>query len=475
MPEDGGGGYSQPLISVTGHPLTSAEIHNGLRLSILASCSGVFWFTVLFNFPWTMFLKEIGASTQTMGWIVALPQLAMMVQVPATLWSEHLARRKTFWGLVTMPQRPLLLLPLAVALWAGAGTITVTVTLVTMAVCFVLGNIGAPAWWSWMSELVPPAERGRFWGNRHAWVLAVQLASFVIIGALLDAFAASGFGCFIVVFGLAAVLGTLDIALFLRVPEPLYRPGVIDPSIGRRILTPLADRNFRRLTLALAVWALATSMVAFYWPLHLKAQFQVSFTHMSLLGMAGAAGAALTGLPWGRILDRIGQRRAVAISMFLTPLSAAVWFFLPEGSCSPAERLGLRFLGAWWSQPMPEAIWVLVPFFLVGGGLGTGVILGHYGLSAALTPRQGRAMAMAVFWTCLGLGASLGPVFAGWLVDSMTLHPALAALPGGRPIDPMMVLAVIQALLAWLLAIPLLTSVHLPPHRPSQAMVRPDP
>ena len=52
--------------------------------------------------------------------------------------------------------------------------------LAAVAFSFLIEGFAAPSWTSWMADLVPPALRGRFWGQRQALVNLVSLITIAI-------------------------------------------------------------------------------------------------------------------------------------------------------------------------------------------------------------------------------------------------------------------------------------------------------
>ena len=211
--------------------ISSGALRRGLRLSVAASSLGMVFFAVILNMPFQMLLEALGASGFIIGLFGTIRQLALLAQIPGSLLMEHLKRRKVAWAVLGVIHRLLVLVPAWLAWRRPHDPDTVFLILAAIAVSFVIESLAAPAWTSWMADLVPPSVRGRFWGRRQAVVSIVSLAAIAGAGWLLDFFrtrgdqetALAGFSLLLVV---AAIFGVGDILLHGGVPEPQRRPAL---------------------------------------------------------------------------------------------------------------------------------------------------------------------------------------------------------------------------------------------------------
>jgi hypothetical protein len=99
---------------------------------------------------------------------------------------------------------------------------------------------------------------------------------------------------------------------------------------------------------------------------------------------------------------------------------------------------------------------------LVIGGFYAGIQLCQYRLTQMFTPNTGRTVAMAVHWSTAGLIGSVGALSGGWIKDHMPPAWTTHVLPGGTHFSYFHVLILLQTLLAWCVALPLLASVKDP-------------
>ena len=128
---------------------------------------------------------HLHVGTLLTGVIVALPQLAQIVQIPGawtTAWLGH--RRACVWfvGASRLVSLPLALLPLWRPSQGTAGALLIAVA----SVAALLGVLGNNAWVAWMGELVPRRIRGRYFGRRVALCTMGSAAASAGAGLLLD-------------------------------------------------------------------------------------------------------------------------------------------------------------------------------------------------------------------------------------------------------------------------------------------------
>jgi MFS family permease len=449
-------------LKVDGRPLGEREVQRGLRLNIVAGCLGMMWGAIVSGMPLTMFMKSIGASGVMIGLTTTVGQVAMALQIPAALLAERVTSRKAFFGGFMIPHRLLWFLPSLLPFILGGESRWLAPAVVgTVAVSGALAQLGSASWWSWMADLVPEERRATFWGRRHSIVSVASLFSLLAAGYLLDAFPDPGtpggtFLGFALVFGLAALAGTSDIVLHLGVPEP--RPAAAADRLGvlARLLKPFINRDFLWLTLAIGVWTFSMGVTGQFGLIYLSREIHLSYAMLSYLGVAGLVGASLAGVMWAYVMDRVGARNFGAIMMLLAPLLNLPWFFLREGTVA-FQWPGLV------SFELNQVMLVLVINSVFAGLCFSGVALAQVSLLPALSPAEGRTMAMAAHWSVVGLIGALGPVAGGKLMDALDawirVNAAGWRLPTGLPLSFFHILLLVHMALVWLVAVRFMLAV----------------
>ncbi|MEI8234721.1 MAG: MFS transporter [Verrucomicrobiota bacterium] len=445
--------------TATGRRITSVQVQQAMRINVAAGCLGMLWFAMSLNMPLTMFMEAVGAGGFLIGLLTAVRQCVMAVQVPSAFISEHLGSRKQFWAGTALVHRALWFVIAGIVLcwkpdswWIPVGVVSL------VGLSDLIGNMGSAAWNSWMADLIPAKNAGRFWGRRQSIVTAASLLGMAIAGFALDQFRMPGsnktsaFG-FALVFAIAAVCGVGDVLVHLWVKEPRPAPAEVKARPLKRLLAPLRNHDFRHLTFAMGIWSFGCSMLGPFSIVYLKRYFPVTYTHVAVITIAGSLGSVATSFILGSLTDRLGPRVLCAILMILAPLTAVPWFFVDASFLT----FHLPILGLW---SIPKVVVIIGIFTFLGGSVFSGVSPCQLRLAALLSNSSGRTMAMAVHWAIIGIIAALGSLAGGWFMDYFNAHPPLCLLTNGTAFSFLHAIIIAFALLTWGIAMPLVLSIR---------------
>lgn len=437
--------------------ISEEELTASLRMNVIAGALGTVWTVAVYGLPLPLFMEAIKASGFQLGLMGAVRQAAMFAQLPSAFIVERLDRRKVYWAVIASIHRALWLVPaLLPFVWPQGAAHWVVVLIVALGLSDALGNASTAPWLSWMADLLPERRAGRFWGGRQRLLSAVVFIAALAFGWILDAASGSGHALtgFAIVFGTAAVFGIADIVVHARVAEPAPVRSTPGQSVPRRIMQPLRNRGFRRVTLAMGAWVAALAMPGYFYGtpgffnvVYLHDAFGASYSQASWLILASATGAILWSRTIGHRIDEYGARRVAMFLMAVGPLFTLTWFF-----ASPS-RLELPLLGS-----VPQPVVLMSVASLIIGGFYAGMQLCQYRLTQAFTGQAGRTVAMAVHWSFVGVIGALGALSGGWLKDHVPPSWSTFTVPGGAPLSYFHVIIVLQVLLAWGVALPMLWS-----------------
>ena len=386
-------------VAATGRGLRLVERIRGARLRasmqsvVWAWCFGAVFYAISVGAPLTVFARTMGASTAAFGFLAALPFLTMLIQLPASYFVEALQHRKPFFLATAYAQRLLWVLIACVPWlfgWLGsAGQVTALIVLVSAA--SLLGACAAPAWWSWLSMLVPERVRGRYIARRATIGLWLSIPAVLLAGLLLDW--ASGGGTTIVlaacslVFLAAAVCGVMDIRVIdRRVAEPAKPPQQTRLPLRAVLTEPLADVGFRRYLLyTLALNASVGMLIGYLWLYVLEDIGVTKSVAGIMLMICPSLGLAAATNGWGLLNDRYGRKATLLCASMLTVL-------LPAG----------------WLMVHPGLFWPGFILTFVGGVGWAGVQQANTNIVLAYSERTGRSTYSAVWSMAIAVGIALG-------------------------------------------------------------------
>ena len=453
------------LLDTNGQRVTELDIQRSLRVNIVAGFFGTLWMAMSINYSLTLFMEAIGASGVMIGLMMTARQMMVTAQIPAALLfenlPEHRGARKRYWAIPALVHRFIWFIVAALALWGKPGALWLPwAVIIIVGLSDFSANASAPMWYSWMADLIPHKTAGQFWGRRQSIVTVGLLLGLALAGFLLDHFRIPGTGKtsplgFALVFGIGAVFGVMDILIHLKVREPRRSPTPRHTGIASRLLAPLRNPDFLRLTLAMSAVAVAMAMLGPYGLIYLKRNYPVTYTHIAILNMIGSLGAVLASYSMGKLSDRIGPRVLCAILIIVAPLTATSWFFIN----TTYVTLHLPWIGEW---SVPQAVLNQAFATFLGGALFSAIFPCQLRLAALLSSTSGRTMAMAVHWSILGIIGSLGSILGGAIMDWFSAHPQHYIFPSGTSFSFFHVILGVLTLILWGISLPLILSTRGP-------------
>ncbi len=468
-----------PVAVADGGGFSDTQVRRYLRVNIVAGSLGVVWWAIILGMPMTMLLEALGASGFQMGAITTLLQVTMVLQIPGALIVDRLKGRKPYWFRINLVSRGLwLVLPLLLVMFPGHPARIAQAVLLMVGISAGLHSLAAAAWWSWMVDLVPDANRARFWGARQSWTVASYLAATGLAGYLLDHFAGMGGAArwlgFEILLILAVVLGVVDVLVHGTIPEPPTSRTPAGVPWQERLWRPLTYPDFRRLTLSMGVYTFSMGLVSLG-IVYLKRDFGVSYSQLSAITILANLGAIAIGFGGGYLMQRIGGRAFGAILLILAPLLSLIWFIVHPHAINLQQLFGgplglpvralLGLLPETWqvqvaAYRLPQVIWLLLGINFFAGLIHGGLSLCQIHLSGALAPKEGRTVAMAVHWCTVGLIGAAGALIAGGVMDYFVAHPLNMHLPSGIPVSFYHVLIIVQMVVIWGVALPMFLRIR---------------
>lgn len=348
------------------------------------------------------FALELGATNTVVGVIASIGPLAQILQLPSILLVERVRLRKLL-TLLTSGIGRLMWPAIAAIPFVFAEKYWIAALVLLLVLHFGFGNVSGCAFNSWVRDLVPIAQFGRFF--------AIRMAIATFAGAMLSVGGAvyidrrvhdhgSALGAYSIVFLVAAGFALTGLLFIARMPEPTM-PRERSGGILDLLRPPLRDPNFRRLLVFLGLWNFTINFAAPFYAVYLIRYLGMSMVWVIGLSVLSQMFNVFFFRLWGGLADRFSNKSVLTVSGPLFIFSFLIWPFttMPEP----------HFM----TKPLLIAIHVLAGISTAGVTLCTGNIafkLAPYGKATAY---------LAMNALIGGVAATIAPVIAGLTADRL--------------------------------------------------------
>jgi len=247
-----------------------------------------------------------------------------------------------------------------------------------------------------LADSAPPAERGRSFGFHRAMDTSGAVVGLAIAATVIYFVQGGGLELSLRTYQRLVLIGIVPAALavvilikFVREREIKPRAGSQPPLIfGLKRLAAGFDTRFKVFLAVMALFTLGNSSDFF---VVLRAQnLEVSVLHITLMLVVFNATYAAVSLPAGKLSDRLGRRRVIAMGWGVYALI----------------YLGFALAGEVWQ------VWLLFAGYGVYYGIVDGVARA---LVADLVPAEKRGTAYGLYHGVVGLTLLPASLIAGWL------------------------------------------------------------
>lgn len=441
--------------------IRGASLRRALNFVTAAWLFGSVWATATAGAPITVFAEKLGASEFQFGVLSALPFIASLLSMPASLLIDRTGARKGIFLLTLYVQRvmwlPIGLVPLWMVHRGGAASApaAMLVLLVLLFFMHASGNVGAPAWVSWMADLVPQRSRGRYFSRRRQLGILPSIPAAWAAGWILDRYAGNDpvhvIGVCSILFVCSAVFGIMDIAAFEFVPAIPMRPKL--PGEMRKVFTePLKSRQFLWFAGFVATLTFAVSFMGQFVTLYLIEQVGAGNTGTQMIVMVAPMLAQLATLgAWGIVADRMGKKPVLVLaSLGLVPVGLG-WCFMTGGS-----------------------IWLGFVLSALGGLLWAGIEVANFNLVLELSGggEVGGSGFAAVNSVIINIAGCFGGLASGVIAELLRHWHWTPAALGFKTFNFYDVLFALSGVLRLLAVAIFLPHIHEPAARPSREALR---
>lgn len=452
----------QPAMRSPRRPLPSRVRRRALRLTTLAWVFGSVWATVIAGAPLTEFARGLGLSNFGFGVLSGIPFVATLISLPAVLLTERSGKRKLIFLISLYAQRlmwiPIALVPIWMIGHGRAMSSGVSGTfLALMFLMYAVGNVGGPAWTSWMADIVPDRSRGKYFSVRRQIGILSGIPAALLSGWLMDRSLHNGLGhaqlmslCSII-FLWSTAFGVADIHCFHYVADVPKAPRRV--KLLSAFSRPLKDRQFLWFGGFVATLVFAVSFMGQFVTLFLEEQVHASNIGTQMITLVAPMVAQLAVFSvWGVAADRMGKKPVLALA-----------------------ALGMVPVGLGWMAMTEHRIWLGYLLSALGGMLWAGVEIANLNLVLELScgddGQEPDSSFIAVNSVIINVAGFLGGMASGWIAQALA-HMHWQPITGIKAFtfyDVLFALSAVMRLLAVLVFLPHLKE---PKARPAREALR---
>ncbi len=348
----------------------------------------------------TGFAVYLGMNELMIGIVGAIPFMVTIFQQPTSYLLHKGGKRKRTAYLAAAAARLTWVFILLFALFPVSNVSAKCMGILSLIfLSHGFASMSYVAWLSWTSDLVPEKIRGRFFGTRNMLCGAAGILAILVFGRLLDYLKTGSRGLtfgFSITFVSAVAFGMLSLHYLNQIIEVPIDTSVHHVPFRKNMTLLLKDTNFRNFLAFTCVWNFAVYFASPFFTLYFLRDLNFSYGFVAALAMISSLADLLGMRVWGKISDRVRNRAIIRVASWVAVFLPLVWATVRPGI-------------------------TVIPVFLhlVGGSFWAGINLCMNNFLLGIAPRQSRGLYISLYSIAGGVGASIGPILAGFAVTSL--------------------------------------------------------
>lgn len=337
---------------------------------------------------------HLGAGDLELGILAAIPQVAMLLQLPFSMLVNRTHKRKIYLLTIGLISR---------FIWMFFGLLpllsqTFFSPLHVLFVLLTISSVGAAminvCWFPWFSDIAPLSIRGRWLSIRESVLSAASLIFGIIVAYLLDILPEEI--KYICVFLFGGIVGTLDMICFGFAPEVWYGDSCEKSHVRETFKEAFNNKPFMKLILMWTVWSFTSNLSGTYYIPYAMNCMGLSFMQVTLFGTVASSVATMLIVPrWGKALDRFGSRNVMMVGCVGASLAPVFYLFSTQGN-----------------------IWPMFLYSTIGAVFWSASNLAANSMQLSSSPEKNRPTYIALY-SCITslIGTALGTMCGGWFLE----------------------------------------------------------
>ncbi|BAY08218.1 MFS transporter [Calothrix sp. NIES-2098] len=389
---------------------------DGIRTSLRASTLDAVFATVFGvatgGILLSNFLLELGASPVVFGMLSSIPMLVNLVQPLGAYLSERSSSR-FYYSLRTHGIARLLWLILGIGIigssWIGltSGQL-VLLTLLVVLFSGLLGGLGSASWLSWLATIVPRRLRGRYFGLRNSAASLTNLLCVPVAGLAVSHWFGGTLQGYGVVLLVAIVFGLISLGCqyFQMDMNPAlqnsslvkYQQSSEYAATSKNECTSIwSNSNFLKFLLYYGFWMLAVNLSAPFFNFYMLDRLKLDVSYVTLYGSLQAGANMLLIVLWGKLADKIGNRRILMLIGILVALTPLLWMGVSANT---------------WNI----LLWLPL-LHIFTGGTWAAIDLCNNNIQLGIAPLKNQSIYFAIASAVAGVSGALGSTIGGFIAQ----------------------------------------------------------
>lgn len=286
------------------------------------------------------YLIAMNASNNQIAALTSTPNLiAPLTQLFTSKAMEKYSRKKIFS--ISILIQSLIWIPIILVsiLFLNGVKYAPFLVIIFWTMYAALGNFAAPAWSSWIGDLIKKEELGKFFGLRNRIGGAVSLVCMFIGGFVLDKFKLLShitntelwiFVGFAILFSLAMTFRLISRHYVLQQYEPEFKFQKENYFSFFQFIKKAPKTNYGKFSIYVALIVLTTNIAAPLYAVYMLKVLKFTYTQYILVNFASSLSTLLFMPVWGEFTDKFGNIRTLKITGFLIPLVCFFWLLPPN-------------------------------------------------------------------------------------------------------------------------------------------------
>ncbi|MCS7200868.1 MAG: MFS transporter [Patescibacteria group bacterium] len=266
----------------------------------------------------------------------------------------------------------------------------------------IAGSVAAPAFISWLGDLVDTKQLADYFGLRNSIGVAFNIIAVIFGGLILDFFKLNNesnvFFGFALIFLLASIFHLIRIKIMKNIYEPSFQPQEESYFSFYQFIKRLPRGIFGKLVIISALIIFASNISGPYYNLYIFRDLKFSYSQFLILQVSATIGSFLAFFFWAKLSNHLGHLKVLKINTFFIFLPAILWYFTIY-------------------MDSVMAFIFLIPVQFLGGIFWAGFGLASGNFFYTIVSRQKRNLCFAYSNIIYALAIVLGSIIGSYLIE----------------------------------------------------------